>query len=246
MLFVKWREPQQIAQSQSAEKTAASSGQKDEPKTFWQKVTADPVATFTLFLVVIAGAQASFFVIQLAYMRKGMEDATTVAKAAKVSADAAMKSAVVAENALIATDRAWISIEAEIIAPLVFEKDRIHIGIGFGMTNIGSSPATHVGIWAELCADMPEAREQGRKAANRTALGLLDFGVVVFPKEVERGDWWEMEMPTPVFMQSISAARVRAKERGDDESEWSTTWPCVMACATYRLVAQTFMSGQVT
>jgi hypothetical protein len=51
-------------------------------------------------------------------------------KVATDAAKAAAKSAEVAENALIAADRAWISINAEIIDNLKFEKQRVVIGVG--------------------------------------------------------------------------------------------------------------------
>jgi hypothetical protein len=93
MLFVNWPQPQQITQAHPADKAAAASAQKEEQKFFWQKVTADPVAAFTLCLVVIAGAQAAFFIVQLTYMRTGMDDAREVAKAAVISANAAEEAA---------------------------------------------------------------------------------------------------------------------------------------------------------
>jgi hypothetical protein len=147
------------------------------------------LACFTIALVLVAGVQAALFLVQLRYMRKGMEDAKIVAEATKVSADAALKSANTAQAALIANDRAWISIKAEIIGPLVFEKDRIHIGIGFDLKNVGKSPATHLEMYAQLCADIIVAKNKGDDAIKRSRLYLMNdvFGVVLFPDE-ERED----------------------------------------------------------
>lgn len=92
-------EPTRKQETQSAEKTAGSSAQKEDPKAFWEKVTTDPVATFTLCLVIIAAAQAAFFVVQLTYMRIGMRDATIAAEAAQAGAVAAVDAARIARNA---------------------------------------------------------------------------------------------------------------------------------------------------
>jgi hypothetical protein len=155
-------------------------------------------------------------------------------KVAADAAKAAAKSAEVAENAIIAADRAWISIKAEIIENLKFEKERIVIGVGFDMTNVGKSPATHVDIWAEFCPDIMAAKEQGQKAA-KIGGSLLDFGVVLFGGDVEERNWRDMEFPAADFKKIISDAKIRRKEDGDAEAEFHTTWPAIMACATYRL-----------
>lgn len=114
MLFANWPQPQQVTQAQSADKPASSYAQKEDPKTFWQKVAADPVATFTLCLVVIAAAQAAFFVVQLSIMREGMKDATIAANAARDGAVAAVESARIARSA----ERPYIGpIKAELSYP---------------------------------------------------------------------------------------------------------------------------------
>jgi hypothetical protein len=236
MLFVNWPQPQQITQAQTADKPAASSAQKENPKSFWQKVAADPVAAFTLCLVGIAAAQAAFFVVQLTYMRVGMEDARKVATAAKVSADAALKSANAAEAALIANDRAWISIRADPIGPLVFEKDQIHIGIGFDLKNVGKSPATHLEIQAKLCADVIAAKNKGDEVVKSTRYQLHDiFGVVLFPDQEREDDWLEMQMPAAEFMDVIEATKTELAQQANPEWDGSTARPGIMVCATYRL-----------
>jgi hypothetical protein len=160
-------------------------------------------------------------------------------KVATDSAIAANRSAKVAEEALVTNDRAWISIKAEVIGPLVFEKDRVHIGIGFDMINVGNSPATHVEILAELCPDIVSAGESGVKAAGISSLSLFSFGVVLFPGDVERRDWLEMEMPLASFEGNIAGTQARAKERGEDEREVSTARPGVMVRAAYKLAGST-------
>src|SRR4051812_21404513 len=90
-------------------------------------------------------------------------------KVSDEAAKAANRSAKVAEDASIAADRAWISIRAEIIDNLRFERDRVVVGVGFDMTNVGKSPATHVDILAEFC---PDVMADGSPKRNFTPLGL--------------------------------------------------------------------------
>jgi hypothetical protein len=198
----------------------------------WLMIFTGAVALFTLLLV---GATVMLYFAGEKQLRLASETGKRQSDEMQKSIAAANRSATVAENALIAADRAWISIRAEIIAPLVFEKDRVHIGVRFFLTNIGKSPATHVDMWAELCPEIIEAREIGRKAMERAQLRLFDFGVVLFLGETENRDWLEMEMSVDGFRKQITDAKIRAKERGEDESEWSKERPAIMACATYRL-----------
>jgi hypothetical protein len=189
--------------------------------------------TFALFAATIGLILATGVLGYFAYRQA--DDMKASIEAAADSAKAANRSAKVAEEALVANDRAWISIKAEVIAPLVFEKDRVLIGVGFDMTNVGNSPATHVDISAELCPDIIAAQESGKKAAGLSALSMLGFGVVLFPGDVEKRNWLEMEMSAESFRQNIAVARARAAERGDDESEGSTAWPGIMVRAAYKL-----------
>lgn len=160
---------------------------------------------------------------------RDMQDSLKVARAANK----------VAEAALIANDRAWISINAEVIAPLVFEKDRVHIGVGFNLTNVGNSPATHVEILAELCPDIIAAEGRGKMAAGINSLSMFSFGVVMFPGDVVERDWLEMEMPLDQFRARIAEAKTRARERGEDEAEVATAWPGIMVRAAYKLAGST-------
>jgi hypothetical protein len=188
-------------------------------------------------LVAIGIGQAILFFVQLSYMRKGMEDATMAAQATKVSADAALKSAKTAEAALIANDRAWISVKAEIIGPLVFEKDRIRIGIGFDLKNVGKSPATHLEMHARLCADIIVAKNKGDDAIKRGRLYLMHdvFGVVLFPDEEREDDRPEMEMPADEFRNAIEETKAELAKQPDREWDGATANPGIMVCATYRL-----------
>jgi hypothetical protein len=160
-------------------------------------------------------------------------------KVAQDSANAAKRAADIAERAAVESDRAWVTVKPEIIGPLVFEKDRIHIGIGVDLVNIGKSPATNVEVWAEFCADIVEAKSRGKEWVDVTKYNLGDFGIVLFPNELRREDWLEVEFPTAAFLKNIADAKSRANERAKegDENPWdaSTARPAVMVNVAYRL-----------
>jgi hypothetical protein len=152
----------------------------------------------------------------------------------KQSIAVANRSATVAENALIATDRAWISVKAKITGPLVFEGDQIQIDLGFNIVNVGKSPATHVRLWAELCPDIVEAKNRGNKAAEVEQMNLLDLGVVLFPGEDRKVDLPGRAMKAADFRRIIEESKIHAKERGGDW-DGSLANPAVMVCVTYKL-----------
>ena len=80
--------------------------QKEE--SFWQTATNDPVAIFTLALVLIAFSQAGLFVWQLRLMKDGVDDARVAANAARDGALAATDSANTAKRALVDSERAYV------------------------------------------------------------------------------------------------------------------------------------------
>jgi hypothetical protein len=147
----------------------------------------------------------------------------------------ANRAATVAERALVATDRAWIAISAEITENLVFGKDQISIGIAFNLTNVGKSPATHLEIQSRFCRDLIEARKWGDDAADWSRYSLLDFGVVLFPNETLERDGRGMQISSESFRQNIAEAKARAQDEKDLETDWSTAQPAIMVCARYRL-----------
>lgn len=162
MLFVQWPQAQHITQAQTSEKSAPSTAQQEEPKAFWQKVTADPVATFTLCLVVVAAVQAAFFVVQLSYMRTGMEDATLAAEAAQASAETAQQQVEITKLGVFDLNRAYLDvtpsdIETRFIAdhppatPAVFRPgDPKEIFAKITLKNSGKTRAVVIQIYGEF------------------------------------------------------------------------------------------------
>jgi hypothetical protein len=79
-----------------------------QKESFWQAAAADPIAVFTLGLVLIAASQAALFVWQLGLMKDGVDDARIAAIAARDGALASRDSADTAKLALVASERAYV------------------------------------------------------------------------------------------------------------------------------------------
>jgi hypothetical protein len=78
----------QTTQADSSEKTSGDAAKKDPPKPIWQSAAADPVAAFTLGLLIVGIFQAGFFFVQLRLIRESLTDAKTAAGAAERAAKA--------------------------------------------------------------------------------------------------------------------------------------------------------------
>jgi hypothetical protein len=114
-------------------------GQQGESLRHW--MTHDAAGFFTLWLVVVGGAQLVLFWVQLKYIRQSLNDAKIAANAAKLSADAAKRSA----DALPAIERAYVYLDDGIsdnIDEIVnSDAERIDAIIKFSFKNHGRTPA---------------------------------------------------------------------------------------------------------
>jgi hypothetical protein len=155
-------------------------------------------------------------------------------KAAAESAKAANRSAEVAENALIATDRAWISIKAKIIGPLTFKDGFVAINVRFDMTNVGKSPATHAELFAQLGSDLIEARDIAAEAMLPIGRELFDYGVVLFPTDTSDRDFY-LRLPIAKFKESIARAIKLIADSKSIAVPMTVASPAIMVCAYYRL-----------
>lgn len=131
--------------------------------------------------------------------------------AAQTSADAAKRAAEVAQETQIASDRAWIAIDAEVIGALVFGPNEISISVKLTFKNVGRGPATHVTQYSKMYPDDFSAGEAAEEAARRRTMLHLNFGKALFPGKCFSDDP-EIKMPTGKFQDNI--ARI-AKERAE-------------------------------
>lgn len=77
----------------------------------WNWLTRDASGFFTIWLVVIGGAQLVLFYVQLRLIRESLDDAKIAADAGAVAANAATKQAEAAERALTELERPWIFVD---------------------------------------------------------------------------------------------------------------------------------------
>src|SRR5476649_1588741 len=81
----------QSPQQQSAEENKPVQNRSEAEKPFWEKATTDPVAAFTLFLVIFTAILSAVGVIQLKMLTRAETVAEKTAQAAKDSAEVASK-----------------------------------------------------------------------------------------------------------------------------------------------------------
>jgi hypothetical protein len=127
-------------QQDSAEQKAKEQTVKQHPeRSFIQFMFPDSLAVFTFFLFLATVGLATIAVIQIGFLNRAERISAT-------AANAAQKSAKVAEDTLIAGDRPWIGPETIDIVPLT-------VGGTFQATirwrNTGHSPALQARIYTE-------------------------------------------------------------------------------------------------
>lgn len=165
--------------------------------------------------------------------QESVKEARKTTKFTEVTAD-------VSREALLATDRAWIKIEAELSGPLIFESERISVEVRITYRNIGKSPATHVYPFAELHPDIFSAGIKAQELADkRGSFSFWSFksmnpGRVLFPDDDGVSHEWEIELPTSIFTGCITE---HAKAAAEDEEPYTVTtaFPAILAGVRYLL-----------
>ncbi len=97
----------QPTQSQGPGKPGDPGSKNEQQEPWWQRAATDPIAVFTLGLVLVGAFQVGLFYVQLKLIRESLDDAKISATAAKVGANASMLSA----RASIAIQLPFIRIE---------------------------------------------------------------------------------------------------------------------------------------
>jgi hypothetical protein len=135
----------QPPQQQHAEENKAVKNQGEAEKPFWEKATTDPVAAFTLFLVIFTAVLCAVGVIQLNMLTRAETVAEKTAQAAKDSAEVASKT-------LIATQRPWIYPEVGVGSDLVLDDEGAKVTFAYILRNSGNTPATNVDVQVKFFA----------------------------------------------------------------------------------------------
>lgn len=113
------RPAQQISQQEtSSDRHNAQNPDAELTGSTW--LTKDAAGFFTFGLVVVGGIQVLMFFIQLQYMRKGMDDATLAAQAARISAETAKEQVALTKLGIIDLERAYLAVgPTEIIVDFI-------------------------------------------------------------------------------------------------------------------------------
>jgi hypothetical protein len=117
--------------------------QRQKHETIGQATAHDPVAIYTLGLVLVASVQVALFFWQLGYMRDGLKDAATAADAAKttakIAADALNLSRTISKRQL----RAYVHVED---VKMCLMQSKYDPNIQVIVKNFGSTPARHTTV----------------------------------------------------------------------------------------------------
>lgn len=141
MLFKRDEQPSSPAQAVEEHETSGERSKPESPDSeltgsTW--LTKDAAGFFTFGLMVVGIGQALLFYFQLRYMLIGMRDATVAAQAAKLSAEAAIKSAYVSERALTELERPWLFAFGIKVVPI---NQLGEWTVEFTVANFGKMPA---------------------------------------------------------------------------------------------------------
>lgn len=140
------------------------------------------------------------------------------------AAIAARDAANIANRTLVASNRPWVRVEAEIRDDgLVYKEDACFITLIISLKNVGKSPALGVWVNAEMYNASGRKRdhlaEQQRVSREGQIFTALRWGQSIFPDQT-------IKHPVAV---SISAAEVqRLKSSGGH------LWPVIVGCVEYR------------
>jgi hypothetical protein len=102
------------------------------------------------------------------------------------SADAAESAARTAQDTLIASERPWITVQADIVGPLTFDANGAHLPIRYRLKNIGHSPA--VNVWGDQILYMPidpqrDTNSERSRLCSETEKRSLTMGQAIFPTQ---------------------------------------------------------------
>lgn len=143
--------------------------------------------------------------------------------------DEARATTAVAQQALIAQERPWVSVNMRIGSNLVFDKGHGQITIDFLLKNFGNSPALEVEIEFKIITVLTNAwdvmKEISRIAKNRSKQRGEKIGHRIFPDQ----DEFVYSIGKPITQKEVYEAY---KDIGIDEIKMFTAF--IVGCAVYK------------
>jgi uncharacterized protein YpmB len=101
MIGYSWQSSSQETNQQYSAEDKAKQNNRESEKPFWQKATSDPIAAFTLWLVIFTAVLGAASVFQLASLNRSEVTSAQAAQAAKDAADVAKSNLLVAQRAYV-------------------------------------------------------------------------------------------------------------------------------------------------
>lgn len=141
----------------------------------------------------------------------------------KQAAEAATNAASTARDALVATNRPWVSFDMRAVSPLTFDKDGAHLSFDVTFKNTGGSTAISTGfkveMWRDITPTIPNGvvRERERLCKEAAQLSVLSKALFVGDP---RTDTWLIGYPPEGVSTSV-------KQSGDFSA-------LIIACIEYR------------
>jgi hypothetical protein len=224
-----------VREQRQASEKHASKNEKGYWHELWRKTTDDPIAFFTFWLVVLTAVLSVAAVVQFFFLLRAD-------KTARISAEAAKKSANVARDTLIVNNRPWMAVSISIGSDLTYDQQGdARVVIVFMLKNVGNSPAANVTVHAEIVPvfgdPMPFQKELSDRAKLRPDSLNID-GVTLFPGETQTH-----AHDLPITLASIQeyAQRIAANCGDEITKAWSGTFlPTLVGCVDYKF---TFEEG---
>jgi hypothetical protein len=208
--------PDASSEIKASEVSPAAAGRVNNGKKTSEKPFVDRITKSDLWMIGLTGTiavggliSAVIFGYQLSEMRSASELTRQGIALSKQSLDAS-------RDALIASQRPWVSAELSINGPFTFNEEGAQISIGVTLKNHGHSPAANVRDFVVL--DLGTSEKSIQICEARRARFLTNFTTTIFPEE------------------TIAHSRIASVDQNDLKTATARRniiAPFIMACVDY-------------
>lgn len=177
-------QPPHEPQQQSAHELLTGQQQRGHPESFWRRTMEDPIALYTLVLAIFTGLLALIAVLQIRLMNQAEYTSTQ-------AANAAQKSAEIAERALIAGQRAFVAFSSVTTAAVVDHKTSqvIQWSLTPIWKNAGTTPTrnmtNHISLMA-FAGELP--KDWDFPDISSTSLSIEPVPLGISPQNIINGE----------------------------------------------------------
>lgn len=139
--------------------------------------------------VLILVAQALVFLWQGLQLRLTIAETKKATQATEASAKAASRSADIASQALVASNRPWVKADVRMCGPIDYNVNGANFHMEFTVENVGRSPATNINIRLKVVSFFPGDKPWNPTKDFEDYIGELKrappmrFGFTVFPSQ---------------------------------------------------------------